>query len=105
MFSLSLFSFGKIRKSFRNNKGHALAHSGGGHKRRYILVNFKDSYWHMNGFVLSLHYDPNRSARLALVSYPNGVLSYILAPSGLCPGSVIYSGFNTNHTLGSRFYL
>lgn len=103
--SCKVLHYGKVRISFRNNKGHALAHRGGGHKKNYRLVDFYNIYWHLVGVVHFLSYDPNRSGFLAFLAYPNGVVSYVLAAKGLAPGSLIYSGFGASLRSGSRFYL
>lgn len=97
--------YGKRRIDFRTNKGHALAHRGGGHKRLYRVVDFQRKLINVYAIVLSLEYDPNRTALIALVSYSNGILSYILAPMGITPGSIIYSGVNASVTPGSVFPL
>lgn len=101
---LKTFVYGKKRISFRDNQGHQLAHRGGGHKKNYLIVNFSDNIWHLPGLTLTIKYDPNRSARLALVSYPNGILTYIIAPAGCFPGFLFYSGFDATVTVGVRFY-
>lgn len=59
----------------------------------------------MKGFIHSLVYDPNRTAVLAIISYTNSVLSYILAPAGLVPGSIVFSGFGGRLSSGNVFYL
>ncbi len=103
---LRYLTFGKTRINFRNNQGKALAHRGGGHKRSFLIVDYKQPIWHLRGFIISIFYDPNRTAKLALVSYSNGVISYVLAPSGVSPGSFFYSGFDSPiSSIGSRFYL
>lgn len=104
-FFIKSLTHGKLRISFRNNQGKALAHRGGGHKRNHVLVDYVQPIWHLRGFVISLVYDPNRAARLACVSYSNGVVSYVLAPLGVYPGTTLYSDYNAEFTPGSRFYL
>lgn len=101
---LKMFVYGKKRISFVDNKGHRLAHRGGGHKKNYLIINFTDNLWHIPGIVLKFKYDPNRSARVVLVSYPNGLLTYILAPAGCFPGFVFYSGFDAIFKVGTRLY-
>ncbi len=76
----------------RNNLGRITSrHRGGGHKRQYRLVDFKRGK-RIPGNILAIEYDPNRSARIALVQYPDGEKRYILAPDGLRVGQVIQSG-------------
>src|ERR1700761_1042536 len=68
----------------RNNRGRITTrHQGGGHARRYRLVDFKRRKYDIEGVVQHLEYDPNRTAFIALVKYRDGQLSYILAPQRL----------------------
>src|SRR5690606_30242121 len=68
----------------RNNTGRITCrHIGGGHKRRYRLIDFKRSRRDEAASVIGIEYDPNRSARIALIQYPDGQKSYILAPVNL----------------------
>jgi len=77
----------------RNSKGHAtVRHKGGGHKRVYRLVEFKRTHIGIAAKVDGFYYDPNRSARLALLNYANGDKSYILAPVGLKKGDTVECG-------------
>jgi large subunit ribosomal protein L2 len=81
------------RKAGRNNQGRLTQrHQGGGHKRRYRLVDFKRNKVGVPGRVATIEYDPNRSARIALVHYVDGEKRYILAPDGLRVGDTISSG-------------
>lgn len=81
------------RKGGRNNQGvTTVRFRGGGHKRRYRQIDFKrkkDNVW---ATVVSIEYDPNRTARIALLEYEDGVKAYILAPKGLTAGDKIISG-------------
>lgn len=80
------------KKSARNNYGRiTMRHHGGGHKRKYRLVDFKRTKLEMAATVTAIEYDPNRSARIALIVYTDGQKSYILAPVGLNVGDVIMS--------------
>lgn len=98
--------YGKKRTDFRNNQGKVLAHRGGGNKVNMVLVDYRQFTWHVRGFIVSLLCNSRRTAKLAMVSYPNGLISYILAPAGLCPGFTIYSGYDANfNSIGGRFYL
>ncbi|MEJ2576236.1 MAG: 50S ribosomal protein L2 [Gammaproteobacteria bacterium] len=77
----------------RNNKGRVTTrHRGGGHKQRYRVVDFKRNKDGVPGVVERIEYDPNRTARLALVKYADGDRRYIIAPRGVKTGSAIQSG-------------
>lgn len=76
----------------RNNLGRITCrHRGGGHKRRYRLIDFKRNKYGVPANVASIQYDPNRSARIALLHYADGEKRYILAPDGLKPGHQVVS--------------
>ena len=80
-------------KAGRNFRGKiTVRHRGGGHKRRYRVIDFKRDKFGVPGRVDSIEYDPNRSARIALVVYADGEKRYIIAPVGLMVGDVIMSG-------------
>ncbi|MBQ9480292.1 MAG: 50S ribosomal protein L2, partial [Selenomonadaceae bacterium] len=77
----------------RNQQGRlTVRHQGGGHKRRYRIIDFKRNKDGMPATVKTIEYDPNRSARIALLQYEDGVKTYIIAPNGLKVGDVIESG-------------
>ena len=77
----------------RNNQGKiTIRHRGGGEKRKYRIIDFKRNKDGMQAEVMSIQYDPNRSAYIALVKYEDGELRYILAPEGLKKGTFIISG-------------
>jgi len=77
----------------RNNSGRVtIRHRGGGHKRRYRLVDFRRDKGGVPGKVESIEYDPNRSARIALVLYADGERRYILAPHGVKVGDAVQDG-------------
>ncbi|MFQ5425775.1 MAG: 50S ribosomal protein L2 [Gaiellales bacterium] len=77
----------------RNNYGRITTrHKGGGHKRRYRVVDFKRSKDGVPARVAAIEYDPNRSALIALLHYADGAKAYILAPAGLRPGHLVESG-------------
>ena len=77
----------------RNYRGKiTVRHRGGGHKRRYRVLDFKRDKIGVPGRVASIEYDPNRSARIALVVYADGEKRYIVAPVGLLVGDVVNSG-------------
>lgn len=77
----------------RNNQGKITArHRGGGHKRMYRVIDFRRDKDGMAARVDSIQYDPNRSARIALLKYEDGDKRYILAPEGLKQGAIVHSG-------------
>jgi len=81
------------RKGGRNNKGRlSVRHRGGGHKRRYRIIDFKRNKFDSRAEVIAIEYDPNRSARIALVQYEDGEKRYIIAPLGLKVGDNIGNG-------------
>ncbi|MDX2027319.1 MAG: 50S ribosomal protein L2 [Alphaproteobacteria bacterium] len=84
---------GLTKTGGRNNKGRITTrHIGGGHARRYRLVDFKRRKFDVEATVQRLEYDPNRTAFIALIKYKDGTESYILAPQRLQKGDVIVSG-------------
>jgi large subunit ribosomal protein L2 len=81
------------KRAGRNFRGKiTVRHRGGGHKRRYRVIDFKRDKFGVPGRVDSIEYDPNRSARIALVVYADGEKRYVIAPVGLMVGDVIMSG-------------
>ena len=83
----------KKKSDGRNNQGKiTVRHRGGGVKRKYRLIDFKRVKDGVTAVVKSIEYDPNRSANIALISYMDGVKSYIIAPKGLSVGDVVESG-------------
>lgn len=77
----------------RNNNGRITSrHRGGGHKRRYRIIDFKRTKDAVPARVASIEYDPNRSARVALLHYLDGEKRYILAPAGIQVGTTVMSG-------------
>ena len=77
----------------RNNKGHVtMRYKGGGHKRMYRKIDFRRDKYGVPGKVTEIEYDPNRSARIALIVYADGEKRYILHPKGLEVGATIVSG-------------
>ena len=84
---------GTRKSGGRNNSGRITAwHRGGGHKRRYRLIDFKRRKFDIPATIERLEYDPNRSAFIALIKYEDGTLSYILAPHRVGPGDRVISG-------------
>jgi large subunit ribosomal protein L2 len=96
-----------LRKSGgRNNLGRITArHIGGGHKRRYRIIDFKREKHGIAAKVFSIEYDPNRSARIALLHYADGEKRYIIAPNGLKVGDKISSGPGSEITVGNALPL
>lgn len=90
------------RNSGRNNQGViTVRHRGGGHKRAYRLIDFKRNKDGVPAKVDSIQYDPNRSARIALLHYADGEKRYILAPQGLLAGSTVQSGADAPPNVGN----
>ncbi len=90
----------------RNNTGKmTMRHIGGGHKRRYRIIDFCRERDGVNATVKTIEYDPNRSARIALVCYPDGEKRYIVAPNGLQVGQQIVSGRGVDPEVGNTLYL
>ncbi len=86
----------------RNNQGKITCrHRGGGHKRRYRVIDFLRKKDGVPATVASIQYDPNRSARIALLNYVDGEKRYILAPDGLVVGTRIESGEEATPTIGN----
>ena len=83
------------RSKGRNNQGKiTIRHKGGGHKRRYRLIDFKRNKYDIEGQVISIEYDPNRNSNIALINYTDGEKRYILHPENLNIGDKILSGKN-----------
>ena len=94
------------RKKGRNNRGViTIRHRGGGHKRRYRLIDFNRSKYGINGTVSTIEYDPNRNARIALICYSDGEKRYILHPKGLNVGDTILSGSGSAFSIGNTLPL
>ena len=94
------------RTGGRNNKGRmTMRYRGGGHKRRYRIIDFKRNNDGFNAEVLSIEYDPNRSAFIALLQYENKDKTYIIAPDGLKVGDTVVSGKNATPNVGNTMFL
>lgn len=90
----------------RNNKGRITAwHRGGGHRRHYRVIDFKRNKHDIPARVASIEYDPNRSARIALLFYVDGEKRYIIAPDALNVGDVIMAGENVENRAGNALPL
>lgn len=93
-------------KGGRNNLGRITSrHRGGGHKRRYRKIDFKRNKFEIPGKVFSIEYDPNRSARIALIVYTDGEKRYILAPEGLSVGDTVIAGKDVSPEVGNSLPL
>ena len=90
------------KKSGRNNQGKiTVRHRGGGVKRKYRIIDFKRNKDGVPGKVATIEYDPNRSANIALINYPDGEKRYIIAPKGITVGTEIVSGEKTDIKVGN----
>ncbi len=90
----------------RNTNGHITSrHRGGGHKRFYRIIDFKRDKHGIDARVIAIEYDPNRSARIALVQYKDGAKRYIIAPDGLKVGEVITAGPQAEIKIGNAMPL
>lgn len=90
------------KKGGRNSNGHITSRfRGGGHKRRYRIIDFKRNKDGVPARVASIEYDPNRSARIALLNYVDGEKRYIIAPDGVSVGQELMSGLGAPHKVGN----
>ncbi len=90
----------------RNNLGRVTSrHRGGGHKRRYRIIDFKREKYGVPAKVFSIEYDPNRTSRIALLNYSDGEKRYILAPEGLKVGDTLMSGSGSEIKVGNSLPL
>ena len=93
-------------KAGRNNTGRiTVRHQGGGHKKKYRLIDFKRTTDNVIAKVATIEYDPNRTANIALLVYENGIKSYILAPKGLEVGMTVVSGPDADIKVGNALPL
>jgi len=96
----------KRKTGGRNNQGKmTIRYVGGGHKQRYRLIDFKRDKDEVPGVVKSIEYDPNRTARIALIHYKDGEKRYIIAPHGLKVGQTIISGKGIAPEIGNALFL
>jgi large subunit ribosomal protein L2 len=94
------------RRKGRNNRGIITTrHRGGGHKRRYRIIDFNRTKCGITGTITAIEYDPNRNARIALICYSDGEKRYILHPKGLTIGSTVLSGSGSAITIGNTLPL
>lgn len=96
----------KRKKGGRNSHGHmTMRRRGRGHKQRIRLVDFRRNRYGIAAKVLTIEYDPTRSARIALIQYSDGEKSYILAPNGLSVGETVMSGKGSEVKVGNHLPL
>ena len=94
------------KKGGRNSKGRITTrYRGGGSERKYRIIDFKRDKHDMAAEVLTIEYDPNRTARIALVQYEDGEKRYIVAPNGLSVGAKIMSGSKATPDVGNAMFL
>ena len=94
------------RSKGRNNRGViTIRHRGGGHKRRYRIIDFRRNKYNAEGTVASIEYDPNRNARIALIHYQDGEKRYILHPNKLNVGDKIMAGPESSINIGNNLPL
>ncbi|SFM41179.1 LSU ribosomal protein L2P [Gracilibacillus orientalis] len=94
------------KRGGRNNQGKlTVRHQGGGHKRKYRIIDFKRDKDGIPGKVATIEYDPNRSANIALIHYADGEKRYIIAPKGIQVGQEIVSGPEADIKLGNALLL
>lgn len=97
---------GRVKSGGRNNQGKmTMRYIGGGHKQRFRVIDMKRDKHGITGKVATIEYDPNRSARIALIQYPDGEKRYILAPAGLKVGQSIQSGKGVPPEVGNALPL
>ena len=96
----------KKRSGGRNNDGRmTMRYLGGGHKRKYRVIDFKREKHGIPATVKSIEYDPNRTARIALLYYKDGEKRYIVAPKDLKVGDQLISGNGVPPSIGNTLYL
>jgi large subunit ribosomal protein L2 len=96
----------KKRSGGRNSQGRmTMRHLGGGHKKKYRIVDFKRDKFGIPATVKGIEYDPNRTARIALLYYADGEKRYIIAPEGLAVGTVVNSGKGVQPEVGNAMFL
>ena len=90
------------KNSGRNNQGRiTVRHQGGAEKRRYRIIDFRRNKDNIPGVVKTIEYDPNRTAFIALIVYPDGEKRYIICPEGLKVGDTVVSGENVDIKTGN----
>ena len=93
-------------KAGRNNQGRiTMRRRGGGHKRKYRVIDYRRDKDGVPGKVAAIEYDPNRTANIALIVYADGEKRYIIAPNGLAVGKVVFSGEKAEYEVGNNMNL
>ena len=96
----------KTRSGGRNNDGRmTMRYTGGGHKKKYRVIDFKRDKFGVPALVKTIEYDPNRTARIALLFYADGEKRYIIAPKGLKVSDSVMSGKGIQPNIGNALYL
>ena len=96
----------KSKSGGRNNTGKmTMRHTGGGHKRRYRVIDFKRDKFNIPAVVKTIEYDPNRTAFIALLNYADGEKRYMIAPNGLKEGQTVLSGKDIAPEVGNTLFL
>ncbi len=99
-------TLGKGQTGGRNHHGRKTSrHRGGGHKRRYRIIDFKRNKFDIPAKVQTIEYDPNRTARIALLAYADGEKRYIIAPNGLKVGDTVISGEKVAPDMGNALQM
>src|SRR5207237_8225091 len=94
------------RRAGSNTPGRiTVRHRGGGHKRKYRVIDWRRDKLDVSATVIAIEYDPNRSARIALLQYQDGEKRYIVAPTGLKVGATVMSGPNAELSTGNALPL
>ena len=94
------------RRKGRNNQGViTVRHRGGGHKKKYRIIDFRRNKLDLEGVVVAIEYDPNRNARIALLHYKDGEKRYILHPNNLKIGDTVISGSKSILSIGNTLPL
>jgi large subunit ribosomal protein L2 len=97
---------GLTKTGGRNNKGRMTSrHRGGGHKRRYRIIDWKRTKWDVEATVERIEYDPNRTAFIALITYKDGEKAYILAPQRMKAGDKVIAGEKTDVKPGNAMVM
>ena len=97
---------GLMKSGGRNNTGKmTMRYTGGGHKKKYRIIDFKRNKFDATATVVSVEYDPNRTAFIALLEYTDGEKRYIIAPNGIKVGQTVVSGENVEPELGNAMKL
>ncbi|WGH27323.1 MAG: 50S ribosomal protein L2 [Candidatus Bostrichicola ureolyticus] len=104
--NVKYLSIGKNKSGGRNNYGKiTMRYIGGGHKKKYRIIDFKRNKFNIPAIVKTIEYDPNRSSFISLLFYADGEKRYIISPNGIKIGQKIFSGKNISPDIGNALYL